>query len=300
MWLKITALIIALVIWINAVMNREVQINYQVPVRIMNVPDSMIIAGMSQRDINIQLNGKTSEFLSMKLLNMNIFVYIDLNDYDVKANVPIDISLNNEFFVFPRDPMSIEKIRERDISIIVDSVETKYVPIMPVIENTPAEGYMKYGEIVYSPEKVKITGGRNLISGIYHIETEPVDINSATKTFSVKKKINEKYSFVTVEPRTVTISIPVDKIERKSFEHVPVEFINSPSNRTMNPDSFLLDVVIEGPKSIIGNIFSGELAPLIDLSSYRRPGHYKIPVSISYENIHVISLNPESLEFNIK
>lgn len=300
LWLKITALLIALVIWVNAVMNREVEIEYRVPVRVLNVPDSMVISDMSQGFVNVQLAGRTSEFLYMKLLNRSVYLNVDINDYEISPNEPIEVTLNDESFIFPGEPMHIEKTREREISIIIDSVDSKYVPIMPVIENTPAEGYMKYGAIVYSPEKVKITGGKRLISGIYHIETEPISMSGITRTFSVRKNVNDKYDFVIIEPKAINISIPVDKIERRLFADIPVEFINLPANMAMTPDSFLLDIEIEGPKSIVDNLFSGELAPLVDMSAFTKRGKYTIPVSINYENIHIISIKPESLEFILK
>lgn len=300
LWLKVTALLIALVIWVNAVMNREVEIEYRVPVRVLNVPDSMTVADMSHEFVNVQLAGRTSEFLYMKFLNRPVYLNVDINDYEISPNEPIEVNLDDESFVFPGEPMNIEKKRDREISITIDSIDSKYVPIMPVIENTPAEGYMKYGAIMYTPEKVKITGGRRLISGIYHIETEPISLSGITRSFSIKKNVNDKYDFVIIEPKAINITIPVDKVERRSFNNIPVEFINLPVSMEMTPDSFLLDIEIEGPKTIVDNLFSGELAPLVDMSSFAKKGQYTIPVNINYENIHIISIKPESLEFNLK
>ncbi len=298
--LKITAVLIALIVWINAVLNREIQVNYTCRIQFTNTPDSLVLIDLSQDHIDVVMRGKSNEFLLMAVLKRPVIAELNMGDYNIQPNKRVTAYIDNTAFKMPLDnSIEIEKIRDKEIIFALDSITKKSVPIMPVLENSPANGYMRFGEIVYTPEKITISGGKALLENIFHIETEPVNLEGATKSFTVKTRIKDKYKYINIGSDEISISIPVDKIVRKEFNEIPVEFINLPKNYLINSDAFEFSVEIEGPRMVVDNILSGELAPIIDLSSVKR-GINKIPLSLNYENIKVINMNPDTLQIMVE
>ncbi len=296
--IKSIALIIAIFVWLNAMLNRDVQIEKTADIILRNIPDSLVITSMNQSETEIILEGKSMEFILMKLFRRKVIVEINLNDFNVEPNENLMINIDNSMIKIPLsdEEMNILRIKEKTIVLSMDSLRTKEVPVVPVLENNPASGYARSGEIIYEPEKVIITGGKSLIEKIFHIETSSINLEKATKNFSEKALIKHNYQFITVEPKIINVTIPVDKLMKRRFDSVPVELLNIPSKYRISPDSMYLTVEIEGPEAIVKNLFAGELAPLIDVSNIKKKGMYKYPINLRYKNIKVLLVIPDTLE----
>ena len=296
--IKSIALIIAIFMWLNAMLSRDVQIEKTADIILRNIPDSLVITSMNQLETEIILEGKSMEFILMKLFRKKVIVEINLNDFNIEPNENLIINIDNSMIKIPLsdEDINILRIKEKAIILSMDSLRTKDVPVVPVLENNPANGYARSGEIIYKPEKVKITGGKSLIEKIFHIETSSINLENATKNFSEKALIKHNYQFITVEPKVINVTIPVDKLMKRRFDSVPVELLNVPSKYSISPDSMYLAVEIEGPEAIVKNLFAGELAPLIDVSNIKKKGIYKYPMNLGYKNIKVLSVIPDTLE----
>ncbi len=296
--IKSIALIIAIIMWLNAMLSRDVQIEKTADIILRNIPDSLVITSMNQLETEIILEGKSMEFILMKLFRRKVIIEINLNDFNIEPNENLMINIDNSMIKIPfvDEEINILRIKEKIIILSMDSLRVKEVPVVPVLENNPASGYVRSGEIIYNPEKVRIKGGKSLIEKIFHIETSSINLENATKNFSEKTLIKHNYQFITVEPKIINVTIPVDKLIKRKLDSVPVELLNVPLNYDISPDSMYLTVEVEGPEAIVKNLFAGELAPLIDVSNIREKGIYKYPINLRYKNLKVLLVIPDTVE----
>lgn len=293
--LKIIALVIAVIIWFNAVINKTIQIERPIDVNIYALPDSMAFTDISDSDIDVLMEGKSSEFILMKLFNNFPVIEINMSDYesdDNTYNIDIDRSM---FSLLPESNIEILKIEDKRVHFTIDSLISKEIPVVPRTESAPAEEYTISGRITTSPSRVEIEGGRSKIEPINYIETEKIDLSGLSSDYSKVVPLSIKESFIDVKPRSVMVNIGIEKLKSKQFADIPVTYLNYPGNIDIDSMTQSVDIEIKGPSGIVEDLHSGEFSPIIDLSDIRGRGTFKYPVTIDREGVDVISVKPETI-----
>lgn len=293
-YLKITASIFAVVIWINAMTDRTVQEPVNVPVRFVGLPESMVVTDVNYDSVSVIIEGKRKDFILMKILGDN--PYIEVNVKDIEMN-NFQMNIDNTVFNLPfSDNMRIVKIKHPQyIKVAVDSLKQKEVTIMPVISGSPADGYSMFGEIAVFPPKANISGGKRLLEKISYINTEQIDIGNTKRNLKRTVGLVNDKKFIDVDLKSVKVTIMLDKTVSRTFTDVPVVLVNKSKGITLKPDSFSFNATLSGPNRIMKDIFSGELSPIIDVSYIKKPGRYPVPVSLSLQkNIRVIDIDPDT------
>lgn len=300
LYLKIIALVIAVIIWFNAVINRTVQIERPIDVNIYALPDSMAFTDISDSEIDVLMEGRSSEFISMKLFNRFPVIEINMSEYESADNsytIDIDKSMFN---LLPESNIEILKIEDKSIRFTIDSLRSKEIPVVPRTENTPAENYTISSRVTTKPSRVEIRGGRSKIEPVNYIETEKIDLSGLSSDYSKNVPLSIKESFVEVEPRSVLVNMRIEKLRSKVFTDVPVTYLNYPVNIDIDSITQSVDIEIRGPSGIVQELHSGEFTPIIDLSGIRGPGTFKYPVTIDRERIDVISIKPETVRVIVR
>ncbi|MDY6787232.1 MAG: CdaR family protein [candidate division WOR-3 bacterium] len=299
-YLKIIALVIAVIIWFNAVINRTVQIERPIDVYIYALPDSMAFTYISDSEIDVLMEGKSSEFILMKLFNNFPVIEINMSEYeshDNSYNIELDRSM---FKLLPEINIEILKIEDKSIQFTIDSLRSKDIPVVPRTDNSPAEDYTISSRITTKPSRIEIRGGKSKIEPINYIETEKIDLSGLTSDYSKIVPLSIKETFIEVEPRSVMVSIGIEKLRSKQFTNVPVTYLNYPGNIDIDSMTQSVDVEIRGPSGIVEDLHSGEFSPIIDLSGIRGRGTFSYPVTIDRERVDIISVKPETVRVIVK
>jgi len=294
LYLKITAIVFAVVIWINAMTDRTIQVAMEVPVRFIGVPESMVVTDVNYDSVNVLIEGRRKDFIFMNLLKE--YPYIEVNVKEIAMN-DFSMNIDNTVINLPfSDNMSIVKIKyTQSIKVTIDSLKQKEVAVMPVIKGVPAEGYAVFGEIEVYPSKAYISGGKSLLEKISYVNTEPIDIGSTKKEIRKNVKLINEKQFIDMDTKSAKVKIMLDKTVSRTFYDVPAVFINKNKNITLHPDSFSFTATLSGPEKIMKEIFSGELSPIVDVSYIKRPGRYSVPINLSIQkNIRLLDLEPDT------
>jgi YbbR domain-containing protein len=172
----LVALIAAFLLWYGLAADRSQNISQRgvkAPLTLTNIPRDLEIVTSSVPDtVSLQLKGPLHRALDP---TNPPEVLLDLSEARPGiSGFPInesDIPLPAEVQVVSIDPPAITLEFER--------LETRVVPIRPVLEGAPAEGYMVTGVRVL-PAQFTIQGPESLILGLEQIDTSPISIEEAS------------------------------------------------------------------------------------------------------------------------
>ena len=177
---------------------------------------------------------------------------------------------------------------EQELTVSVEVLKVKSIPIVFSATGTPAEGY-KYTGCVSTPESVQVCGKSDVLDEVDEIEIPEsvIDISGASEalemTVNITPYLPEGVSLVEERAANVTVTV---KIEQEGT--LTVDFMVS-SIRIDNLAETLQ--VIYEPDAEITFRFTGDEAQLdtldisnavsVDLSDYTEPGTYDIPVRVN-------------------
>ena len=132
--LKLISLTFAVILWFFVMGERKLEIGFQVPLELLNVPPGLMVANEVPSTIDVRISGPRT--LLMNLHPNDIRIAVDLEDLppgvttfkrlEERLNIP------NAFKVTRLFPSFIDVKLER--------IKQKTVPVEPVFAGTPAQG----------------------------------------------------------------------------------------------------------------------------------------------------------------
>jgi YbbR domain-containing protein len=201
-WLKIFSLIMATVLWFFVILSGRSEISMNAPITFTNIPPQLEVVD-SPDTVSVVMEGQ--ERLISRLRQNEISAVIDLSQ--TKAG--------RSFFTLTKDNIKVPKnfavksIDPETISIKIEPQLKKTVSVKPAIAGLPEKGYAIV-EVSVTPKEIELEGPKSIISKIYKIKTEPIDIsginadhnfkpNLALTDINIKKSLNKVEVNITVK-----------------------------------------------------------------------------------------------------
>lgn len=229
-FIKIIAFILALLLFQNVYddktemeenvpQDQQTEVIEEVPVKTYYDTENLVVTGVPET-VTVTLSGPKNIVRQAKT-RRNFEVYVDLTESEIgEQKVPIqikDISDKLEVKIEPSHAnVSVQEKVTQEFS-----VEAEFDP------NFIATGYIVESPTV-KPNKVEITGAKNVIESISYVKAA-VDLRNTIKETVTKeaeilvldKHLNKLNLNLIVQPRTVEVTIPV----KASSKTVPIKLI---------------------------------------------------------------------------
>ncbi len=202
-WLKIASLILAIALWFFVISSGRSGIIMDVPIKFIHIPPALEVVN-APKTVSVGIEGQ--ERLLKNLTQDNISAVIDLSKSRTGKTL---FSLSRKNIKLPRT-LTVTRISPQTISLILEERLEKHVPVKPVIIGLPAEGF-KVDKIKIAPETVRIEGPRSVITRIYTVKTEPIDIAGINKNLQYNAYLDLTKFNVRVDTLEVKVNISVRK-----------------------------------------------------------------------------------------
>jgi len=144
---------------------------------LVNIPSNLVLVSGVPDTVSVQLRGPLSRALDPRV---PLEVLLDLsnarsgtNSYPINGS---DIPLPPEVEVVSVEPAAI--------SLVLERRQTLNVALRPVVEGTPAAGFVLVSLRVV-PEQVAIQGPESRLDGVDFVETTPISVEGATAPVAV-------------------------------------------------------------------------------------------------------------------
>jgi len=297
---KIVALLMALLLWFHVATEKIYEYTKNFPVKILNVPDELILAREVPPEVQVKIGGKGKELLKLLLMekkNLQIDVgefRIGENNYNFKPEeIPIPEGL---------DLRVVEILSPKNVKISLDRLMEKKVPVSSQITILPEQGYVLMGEVSLKPQEVIISGPRGLVRKINSIQTEKKMLENVTEPISdqigltLPEGYNLKLSF-----KQVNFFADIQKAIEKEILSVPVESVNLPWGRKVEiqPDS--IKVLIIGGENAVNQLTKDQIKVMVDCAKVKRNVETKLQPFVKLPPIvNLIRTEPDSLVVTIQ
>jgi len=205
-WLKLTSLILAIILWFFVILSGRSDVTVDIPVNFINLPAKLEVVDFPET-ISVSIQGQERILKNLKARNVNAI--IDLSE----------AKIGKSFFTISRDNIELPKmltitnIDPETVSLMIEEKMSKRVTVKPDIVGTPEKGYAIV-EIISSPDSLIIEGPKSLVVKIRRVKTEPIDINGINSDLIFKASLNLTNSSIRKSINKVDVNISVKKLNK--------------------------------------------------------------------------------------
>ncbi len=294
---KTLSLIFALMMWYFVVGEDKVDMTIYVPIEITNLPQSLIISNQFKKQLEVAISGPRG--LVRSISTQNITRSIDLANArpgtQVFQNKPDTINL-------PRG-ITIQRIQPANITLTIDKLLEKDLPIKPMIIGNPAEGF-EIVSVTANPADLSLKAPAEALKDTLFLSTQPIDVEGLNSSLinrrvplDVKPEIAEL-----IGESLISVNVTIrEKLIPREFFDIPVEFSHAAERTAYRLTPGTVSVKVELPY----HLAQSQSAPVsftanVDADALP-PGFYDLPVKVAPQpaGIRVVEVIPPRVNLKI-
>lgn len=288
---------VAFVFWVFLSLDTEVQRDFDVPVELQDVPDSVTVIGQIPPSIGVSVKGKDSQllrFLWGKLSPVRLKWQENIEDDAVVVNHQKLDSRMREYF---GNGVQIVSCRPDSLHVPYTSQPGVKVKLMVHADIRPNLQYIVSGPIMASTDSVTLYSVTDLPHSLKIVSTEPLVKSGLKDTTRYEVKV-KPISGVRIIPDVVTVTVPVEPlIMRKRSIGIEVENLPEGVHLITFPSKVEISYLV--PMSAYNDDYP--VKAYVDFHG-ARPSKKKLGVTLSSipPVYHSVSFTPDSVEYIIE
>ena len=295
-WKKILTflffVLLSSIFWMMQVYRQKYESTLTIPVKYVNVPDSIIFENELPLKIYVRIKDDGAAMFKYFFTHRNDSLEVDVRDIVKGTQEKVIQGRNFEQLVRGKLFASSELISYSPtrVSYAYAVLHQKKLPVIYDGYISLASGYLIDGELTISPDSVLVYGSRAALDTLHYAHTVNDTLNEVTedKKMLVAMRQAKGIRFV---PNTVELNVSVDKFNSKEVE-VPVECINLPENLTIKffPSSVKIPFFV-GIKRY-NDISSHDFQVMVDYNDLKNLKEASIPVRITESPDYIQTKGP--------
>ena len=269
---------IAFVFWVVMSLDSEMQRDFEVPLVIEELPDSVTLISTCPSSLSVSIKGKGSQMLryvfgSTPVMKLRLDRNVSIRDNRyLLSRANLDTRLRDVFGT----GVSILACRPDSISLSFTTSAGEKLPLRVHCDIKPALQYVVSGPITCNVDSVVVYSVGDLPSNVVEAETYQVVKSGLKDTTRYDVKIKPIIG-ARIIPDHVTITVPVEPLISKKLT-VPVEVVNVPANTGLLTFPSQVDVTYLVPMNAYNENFP--IRVYVDYLSLE-PGMSKLPLTLS-------------------
>jgi YbbR domain-containing protein len=192
------------------------------------------------------------------------------------------------------------KLDTQTAKVSVPIANTKRVPLQLILEGSVPEGFTVMDKYI-KPKEILVTGEQQALDAISIIDSNPVDISTATESLNITVNLNLPQGIQLVNSNEVINAVvEIQKVLNHTMEISTIEYRNLNEKYLVNDNpSRNIKLTVRGPESIISEV-ENNIKLYVDLTDAKEGfGTYDIHVSKS-PLIEILELTPQQIGLDIK
>ncbi|HEX2166758.1 MAG TPA: CdaR family protein [Longimicrobiales bacterium] len=208
--LKLTALVLAFLMWVTVRADEPGQWSWEVPVRVINNDADWVVSGLPvPAEVTLYLRGPYRELLRASSDLPEIIVPIQ----EVQDSSEV-VQLRSNWVSLPSgtDQVTVVDILPSSVRIAFDLVTTMLIPVAAPLLGEPPPGYELIGDVVVEPAVVRASGASRAIARVDSLRLPPIDLSSVRTYDTLQLTIDTTGTGLMISPRTVRVFIPIGSV----------------------------------------------------------------------------------------
>lgn len=253
---------LAVVVWISAVTaaNPNIERVRSVPLEVIGLDPDKLVTSSVPAQVRVTVRAPTSVMDNIISSDQSIRAWVDVSGLEA-GNHDVEVEANVESNYQPAD---VTQISPEIITLTLESLLSRNLPIQLDIEGEPAVGYQK-GQPSYVPSSVTISGAESLVSKVEQVRAT-LDISDATESYDADVPLDvldaqgEPVTGLSLTPGEARVTQPI--FLQGGYRNVIVRVVTSgqPSN------GYKLTNITVAPLNVV--VFSSNPQLVNDLPGY--------------------------------
>jgi YbbR domain-containing protein len=264
-YIKILAFVLAILIYFNAVMERNVTMTFRIPIIIDNLTETQVISEKTSDNAVLTVQGKGKDFIGLHPERLQF--KLDLANAKLGMRriklIPEDLGLPTTLSLKSVDPDYVE--------LTIDRLSKRSVEVSIPLKDKPEKGYSLIN--VVPKTSVALIGPKEDINFISVVSTESLSLANLKETKDLKLKIipPEGDNF-NIEPNSVEVNIQIETESARIFLGIPLEIKGSTSNLiSVVPKE--AQIAVSGPESKLKVIKPNEINAILNIANLTSGTH---------------------------
>ena len=267
--LKFLSLLLAIALWFAVSGEEHTETSLSMSLEMVNLNSNLMVTSEVPPAIQVRVTGSRS--LVNNLSQSRLSQILDLNGYKAGRH---SFSLGPNSLSLPRG-VQIVRIQPNPITLTLAATITRTLPIKPVLENNPAEGY----ELVSAhtrPAQVTVKGPGSELAELQFISTLPIDLSFLKEPTVIATDLDFKNLHLALkDPVPILADLQIGpKTLTRTFSAIPV--ITDSPNAKISPAQVTL--AIKGPWPLVQKLKPGDLKARVETRNLA-PGRHRLNVA---------------------
>lgn len=222
------------VFWLLMSLNETLEREIKVPVRLVNVPDNVVLMSNETDTVKLTLRDKGLVLAGyvygdgLKPINLNFKAYVK----DSAGYVALPMAeINRLLYLQLSASTKIVQTKGDKYEIYYNYGLSKKVPVKWKGTVEPEHLYF-ISNVDYSPDSVTVYASAKLLDTITEAHTEDLSISNFRDTLTVGTRIT-KMRGVKFIPEKVNVRFMTDVLTEESIHDIPIEGINVPNGKVL-------------------------------------------------------------------
>jgi YbbR domain-containing protein len=268
--LKFLSLLLAIAFWFAVSGEERTETSLNMSLEMVNLNHSLMVTSEVPPAIQVRVVGSRSIVNNMS--QSRLTQTLDLSGYKSGRHT---FSLGPNSLSLPRG-VQVIRIQPNPITLTLAATITRTLPIKPVLENNPAEGY----ELVSAhtrPAQVTVRGPAPELAELQFISTLPIDLSFLKEPTVIATDLDFKNLHLALkDPVPILADIQIGpKTMTRTFAEIPV--LTGPQAARVSPAQVTL--TLKGPWPQVQNLKAEELKAWVDTRNLA-PGSHRLTVSV--------------------
>jgi len=207
--LKLTALLLAIGLWLAVASNPTSEVALSVPIILRSMPADVEVSSEKIPEAQVRIRGP--ERVMRRLQASDVHVEID-----VGGMKPGERTFDLTRAISVPDRLEVAQVVPSEVHLVFDTRAVRTVPVKPRVIGSFAAGY-ELGQIVSDPANVELIGPKKQVDAIESAVTDPIDVTGVLDRVTVTRPAYVSDPLIQVtNPQPVRITITMQKEKPKT------------------------------------------------------------------------------------
>jgi YbbR domain-containing protein len=291
--LKVVALVLGTLLWMTVSGQQADRRISGVPVVYHNKPAGLEITEQTST-VDIQVRGLDSQLRT--ILPRDFEARVDLTSGHPGAQ---SFRIRTDQVTSPLG-VEVTQVDPGEILTVLEEAGTSTVPVVPLIDGTPAPGYV-VSEMHVEPPTVTIIGPQRRVAGASSATTDRVSIQDASATVTQNVSVGVPDAVLRLrDSTTARVTVRIEQAGERTFPNARVMLRNIEPGLRAEPTPGIVSVQMRGAEPLLARLDAAAVVAYVDVTGLGR-GMHEVPVLVDPRGtLTVTSVRPAQITVTIR
>jgi YbbR domain-containing protein len=266
---KLLALLVAMVIWFNAIGQQESERTYVVPLHFSALSDTLTVTGRVPEDVQIAVTGTRRDLLLLEFKKLS--VSLNMNRAE-PGRFTQRLSVSDVVLPPDVEPRKVRIVSPLLVDVSLERLVTKRVRVAVSLSGDLPGNQLLSSIPEAVPGWVLITGPQSIVSRMDKVSTRPIELDRVRLSGDREVALDVDGD-VSCQPEKVRVGLFVSERGRRVLANIPPTVLVDELDVVAEVLPKTVSLTLEGPKALLDTLSSKDVSVLIDLSG-KPPGRY--------------------------